>query len=104
MSNPVFREEDAKLWMIFDIQDFDIIDHFEEDPFSKYGTYYGNSKNNNFFTVQGSSQEREIHAKVKRQVNCPAQNEFTVQLQSYHYNLFAKKEMIHFILDRRCHM
>ena len=100
VSNPVYRVEEAKLWMIFNAHKFEVIDHLEGDPPSKYGTY---SNDNNFYTVQKVSQERlsperekklisKKHSeKIRRQVDCPAQNELTLQLRSYNYNLYGRK-------------
>lgn len=89
VSNPVYRREGAKLWLLFKVQDFSIIDHFEKDSSSAYGTYYGNSKDNNFYAVQGGNKNNSKHGK-KQADNCSRTDNFTVQLQSYNYDLYGR--------------
>ena len=97
-SHPEYIKQEAKLWLVITVQSFDIIERFETHKSSQYGTYYGNSHDNNFYAVQDSSQrkkrsssKKQAQKRSKRQIdnNCPSANNFTLQLQSYHYDLYG---------------
>ena len=63
VANPVYRKEEAKLWLLFSVRDFNVIDHFETHSSSQYGTYFGNSEDNTFYAVQSNQ------GKKKRSIN-----------------------------------
>ena len=50
----VWTKDDAKLWGVITVKSEDVIDHFEANNGSLYGSYTGNSKNNAFYAFQGN--------------------------------------------------
>ena len=104
VSHPKYIRQEAKLWLLITVNSADTISGFENHGSSQYGSYYGNSQDNNFYALQASSQRKKrspnkkmiAHApkQIKRQsesrCNRHSLNSLTVQLQGYHYDLYGR--------------
>ena len=104
VSNPEFIEKEAKLWLFIPVKHYELISNFTEHKSSRYGVYYGNNDDNDFFAVQGDRRKkRSIASKMlhhntnslsKRELEeCEVpdpENETRLYLQSYNYDLYGK--------------
>jgi hypothetical protein len=104
VAHPQYIQQQAKLWLLINIETFDTIESFETHQSSQYGTYFGNSDDNNFYAVQGSNGRKKrstvpnrsiplVRKQMKKQANSGCQSttdSFTIQLQNYHYDLYGR--------------
>ena len=110
VAHPQYIQQEAKLWLLINVETFESFDTHQS---SQYGTYFGNSEDNNFYSVQGSNGRKKrsivperratplIQKLMKKQVNDGCQsttNSFTIQLQNYHYDLYGRGGDDHFFL------
>ena len=104
VNSPKYIHEETKLWLLITVDSADTISGFEDHQSSQYGTYYGNSHDNNFYAVQADNQ-REKRSSSKKAIgrsrnqskrqsesSCYSNNldSVTIQLQSYHYDLYGR--------------
>ncbi len=96
--NPEYIKAEAKLWLFIPVYSADIINKFNEHKSSRYGTYYGNQEDNNFYSVQGRKRRRHLttnsvnseHIVRKEETECQEEqgtDETRIYLRSYHYDL-----------------
>ena len=102
VQHPRYSRQETKLWFLITVDARDTIDGFESDQSSQYGTYIGNSQDNNFYALQGSDQRKKRSSNMQVVAQAPKQfkrqsesschrlDSLSIELQSYHYNLYGR--------------
>ena len=89
VAHPEYIQKEAKLWTLITVKTYDIINRFQTHQSSQYGTYFGNSKSNAFYAVQGNQTTKANNPQAGG--DCQPASKLNLQLQSYHYDLYGRE-------------
>ena len=88
-AHPEYIQKEAKLWTLITVKTYDIIKRFQTHPSSQYGTYFGNSKSNAFYAVQGNQTTNKHNQQAEG--DCQPASKLNLLLQSYHYDIYGRE-------------
>ncbi len=92
VASPAYRHVEAKLWLLIPVKSYDLVSKFLKHNSSRYGTYYGNDLNNNFYAIQNDTPS---HSAIQENLSvCKSffYSQFLSQsmLGNYHYDLYGQ--------------
>ena len=100
VASPEYIHKEAKLWLLIPVKSYDIVQKFLGHNSSRYGTYYGNKYDNNFYAIQSTkSSSKMTHISMDNALESSLSgcqnNEFYQSLaksilSDYHYDLYGQ--------------